>query len=137
MWKKLFADGTEICEPSSWSRTSLDNVIGVTLNHKDCNVAIYGVGNYWQSDTYINNLNWGISGSRLVKRRISKYLDNISVGQIIINDQNNFKINFDVVVNAHKDPPNLVLYNDVPTWFIVEIDVIKENVLCYLSKDRI
>lgn len=137
MWTKLFADGKTISEPASWSRTNLENMIGCTLVHNTCRISIFGAGQYWQSDTYLNNMEWGISGSRLIKRRISIYLPDISVGQITENSKDTFRINFDVKVDNRTNPPGLILINQVPSWLVVEIDILRSEITHYLSEDRI
>lgn len=136
MWTKLYSTGETISEPNSWSRTTLDNMIGCTLIHRDLKVEIYGPGEYWQSDTYVANLEEGISGARLTKRRILKFIDNIHVGKILKSDDHSFSINFYVEVNK-PTPSNLKLINVFPSWFVAEIDILSNKVSYYLSKNRI
>ena len=64
MWTKLFISGETICEPNSWSRTALNEMVGCILTHNDLRVEIHGAGEYWQSDTFVANLESGIAGSR-------------------------------------------------------------------------
>lgn len=136
MWTKLYLTGETISEPNSWSRTKLNDMVGCTLIHRDLRIEIHGPGEYWQSDTYVANLEPGIAGTRLVKRRIQKFIDNIHVGKILESDDHTFSINFYVEVNK-PTPSNLKLISVFPSWFVAEIDILTNKVSYYLSKNRI
>lgn len=135
MWTKLYSTGETISEPASWSNTSLVNMTGATLVAGSKTVEIHGVGKYWQSDTYIVDSGWGTLNPRLIKRRISKYLDIIHVGRIEINSESLFRINFDGQVDNHAW--ELVMFDAIPTWFVAEINIQLGTITTYLSKDRI
>lgn len=135
MWTKIYANGDQISEPQSWSQTKLLDMVGVTLNHNGLQVGIYGIGDYWQSDTFAVDASWGTPTPVLIRRRISKYMPTLHVGEIEINTDCVFQINFDARVNSH--PGALIMYSDVPMWYVLEINTISQKISNYLSKDRI
>lgn len=80
-WIKHFADGSKLIGSdedvkkgtASWSKTSLDNMVGAELVHGDFHLTIQGPGKYWQSDTY-EALMPG-PGCRLIKRRVERLIE--------------------------------------------------------------
>lgn len=75
-WSKLFKNGERISEPASWSRTKLTGMIGVELVFNDQLAAIYGNGQYWQSDTFaIDVVADGSPKPVLLTRRVQILMD--------------------------------------------------------------
>ena len=58
-WTKLYSFGEKISEPESWSRTNLDFMTGAELTYDNLLFGIYGPGQYWQSDQYEVDVNYG------------------------------------------------------------------------------
>ena len=81
-WSKNFTDGSVISATdqevafglSSWSRSRLDGMCGVTLSDNGQHIAISGKGDFWQSDDMDAEI--GVDGpAKIVTRRIMKKLD--------------------------------------------------------------
>lgn len=136
MWTKLFQTGETISEPESWSQTKLETMCGVELTYKDCRLGIYGPGQYWQSDTYIAEIGFGNVYPKLIKRRISKYIDTIHTGYVVNILPQSFSINFDVkmdiALGGRWDFIDLINH-----WYVLEIDIDSKKIINYLSKDKI
>ncbi len=134
-WTKLFLSGDTISEPQSWSKTNLNGMNGAELIVENVSVAIYGVGQYWQSDTYEVDINYGSHYPRLTKRRILKYIENIQVG--IINNQLplRYEVRFDSQVDNKKG--QFVMINKFPIWYVLEIDIKENKVNNYYLENKI
>lgn len=79
-WTKFYADGTSYigddsrvyAGKASWRKSSLHNIVKVTLQHGDTLLSIEGPGTYWQSDEFESKFP---GGSRMVRRRIQRQIE--------------------------------------------------------------
>jgi hypothetical protein len=139
-WIKFFTDQTQIIGSDdlvqkglvSWSRSRLDSMIGVTLEHNGNKLAIQGPGEYWQSDT-LESVYPG-PGVRERTRQIEKKIEacdrffridlGISSTTIYFGDMGKGK-----VIPISKDK--------VGQWFILELDVSKGTTRFYIRGTRL
>ncbi|HLX52993.1 MAG TPA: hypothetical protein VKR58_03580, partial [Aquella sp.] len=126
-------------EPDSWSRTPLVNMTGVQLIHNDKMLAIYGPGDYWQSDSFETEI--VLAGSppvRLTHRRIEKQIDKPNVARV---KSDRFGLVFDFRDKEVMSSDTGMLYlpkpEEMPYWLILEFDVISNKLMWRHSKERI
>ena len=134
-WRKLFYNpqntGTfSIEEPASWSRTPLENMWGCELQEGPYKLSLRGLGEYWQSDTYISSPL--TNGSNLIQRRIQKKID--CAYAHLIDQDNELKI---TCLSNDYETANLDFTNQQNCWLVLEIDMITMKRYWYISKDRI
>ncbi len=143
-WTKFYSQNRSLSEPDSWSRTPLDNMTGVELVHNDKKLAIYGLGKYWQSDTYETDVvPYGAPPQKLVARRIEGYIDTLSFAKIK-EDKFGITVDFRNPVCEIIEISPLVsevltpyVFSEIPRWIILELDTIKNAPRLYTSKERI
>lgn len=148
-WSKLYKNNTTLTEPQSWSRTSLDDMIGAEIVHNDKKLAIYGQGKYWQSDTFETEVvPFGSPPQRLVARRIEKCVEDFSFARIT---QDEFGMLFDFNDKLDGFRNDTILFGDIwapvdiktnlilkfPIWLILELDLKHNTMLFYTSKEKI
>jgi hypothetical protein len=139
-WTKLFGNNTQaLHEPESWSRTPLDNMTGVELIHNDKKLAIYGPGQFWQSDSFeCEVVPFGAPPVRLTHRRIEKFIDKDFVGMYI---EDKFGLTFDFRDSALYTTPKRKIFAadlyELPYWLILELDIVNNKTTFYSNKERI
>jgi hypothetical protein len=132
-WTKLYSSGERISEPQSWSRTSLDSMIGTELIYNNLMIGIYGPGQYWQSDQYEVDIKYGTNYPTMVKRRLLKYIDTVSAGVIENRLPDSYKVHFgDIKVN--EENKDFIFVSKVPLWYVLELNL-KTNKLTYYYSD--
>jgi len=137
-WTKHFVDGTLITEPASWSKTRLDRIHSVKLNHRYKEITIVNPnGEFWQSDTYIADLQSGASQPQMIERRIESKITNIN-HVIYIRDtlDHHLYISFDTYIFS--DTPEILdVQEHRGKWFIAEIDLNTLKYKWYISPHQI
>lgn len=138
-WTKFFGDKQPLHEPDSWSRTPLVNMSGVQLIHNDKLLAIYGPGDYWQSDSFESEI--VLTGSppvRLTHRRIEKLIDKPNIARVKVD---NIGVIFDFrdkeVLTSQAGMLYLPKPEEMPYWLILELDAINNKIVWKHSKERI
>jgi len=136
-WRKHFTDGTchygpDGDERTSWSKSRLDYMTGVDLEHRNVSIKIQGPGQYWQSDTM--EVIYPEGTPTVIQRRIEK----------LVEPQDHYfsyRIFTDgIVVSFNKlatGRPQMVPPSEVGKWFILELDVRTGKVSHYFRSERV
>jgi hypothetical protein len=138
-WTKLFGDKQPLHEPESWSRTPSENMTGVELVYNDKKLAIYGPGEFWQSDSFeCDVVQFGAPPVKLTHRRIEKLIDKECVGKVT---EDRFGIVCDFRDSIMYDNTPGMFYlptpEELPTWLILELDTKTNSISLHFSKERI
>ena len=142
-WIKLFNDGTQlVCDQDniSFSKTRLDNMHALITKCNNINVAIVGLGNYWQADKFM------VSASTGETKHLMKFIEKeISQNdRCIMLRQNSNELSTEFVFGKHPIENDasikhtLLLNNShIGKWFIVELDLTNNMVSHYISDYKI
>lgn len=140
-WTKRYVDGNSIIGDDilvsrnliSWSKTSLENMIGAEIEDSGIKLEITGIGSYWQSDTYISN--FSSPKSQRVKRRIERFIDVNDKFFCYRNQNNSGKISFNQRIENEKYvsiPPSWI-----NKWFILELDIVTKQISYYIRDGKL
>ena len=141
-WVKKFADGGSMTGTdrdvslgiASWSKSDLDGMVGVELEHNGFILSISGAGEYWQSDTY--EVLFPDSRSALIKRRIEKKID-ASDAWARISKKYRF-VSLDVGGWVDSGMEVLALPPEWQgRWLVLELDIRTQQAKYYIGSDRI
>lgn len=141
-WLKHFADGTEIrgtdtdvaARIASWSRTPFTNMVGAEIEHNGFIIGIFGLGDYWQSDTYEST--FLALNSVMTKRRIERKIENTDTHLRYIVRANEARVYFNQeTVEGAKFVPILPPWRG--QWFILEYDLNTRIARYYFRSDKI
>lgn len=137
-WTKYFANGVQIKEPASWSRTTTENMSGASLSFNQKTIIIHGHGSYWQSDTYETDVVLGqeTQGS-LIARRLEKYIDRPSYAFVQQEDEFGLVIDFRIPKTSPVTGRFLNLTKNIPFWLVLEINLNHNSPIYFASKERI
>jgi len=148
-WIKNYADGsiyvaTDIDiqkRKASWRKSENKNIVSVGLKYGLKIVEIYGPGDYWQADQFC--VNFPFSETKLLNRNIQKQILPEDKFISIINSFHHFGIEY-ISATASSSISNnkvseviLIDDKDIGKWFTLAIDLERNNVKYYISKERL
>lgn len=142
-WLKKFADGTEVrgtdravyMKAASWSKSRLDSLVEVELEHHGKTLQLVGLGTYWQSDTYESTY----PGPRtsIVQRRIERRIEPSDTHMRIARGNTLFRIEFNDNRVGEGGVFQKVKKEWHGKWLILEMNLKTQQLRYYIRSERI
>jgi len=109
---------------ASWRKSSLDNLVQVTLEHEGILLSIEGPGEYWQSDDFESIFP---GGTKLIRRRIQRKIE--PSNRFYRVDSSGYERGVKHSVSFQSNTSLGLLFpirpQDVGKWLTLEYDVVK------------